>query len=61
MVHSTATQLAIINQSAVVGITQTVLQASVVTNGIVKTANISSIAVVKKGTVVNKMSVSLSF
>ena len=61
MVNSTATQLAVINQSAVVGITQTVLQSSVVTNGQVKNAKVNSKAVVKKGKVSNTMSVSLSF
>ena len=61
MVNSTATQLAVINQSAVVGITQTILQASVVTNGKVTKASVNSKAVVKKGKVTNTMSVSLSF
>ena len=60
-VKSTATQLAVIDQSAVVGITQTILQASVVTNGQVKNASIQNKTVMKKGKVVNTTSVSLSF
>lgn len=59
--HSTATQLSIIHSTAIVSITQTVLQANVVTSGKVKAADISNKTTVTNNKVTSKMSVVLKF
>ena len=60
-VNIASTQLAAINSATVVGVTQTVLQASVVRKGKVGSAVIDNKSTVKKGKAVNHTTVTLSF
>ncbi len=54
-------QLATIGSAAVVGVTQNILQASVVTKGKVETAVVNNKSAVKKGKAVNTTTVTLTF
>ena len=59
--HNAATQLSVVHSSAIVGITQSVLQANVVVSGTVKAANISNKTTVTNNKVTSTMTVVLKF